>query len=260
MGKETYLKLQGKVALITGAGSGIGEATAWRMAGEGARVAVTGIPAAGVEGVAAALLAAGHDAIAIPTDVSQAVSVEAAVAQTVARWGRLDVLVPNAGIQMHTTDREIHTLPEEVWDGTHDVNYRGVYLTLKYGLAQMVAQGSGGAVVIVASVTAFSGKSPNVAYMSGKHGLIGLNRYVAVHYARYGIRCNAVCPGALERTPNHDIHPDAAGRAARIVAQVPLGRAGRPDEIAPLITFLATDDASYCTGASYLVDGGMSVA
>ena len=260
MGKETYMKLQGKVALITGAGSGIGEATAWRMAGEGARVAVTGIPAAGVEGVAAALLAAGHDAIAIPTDVSQAVSVEAAVAQTVARWGRLDVLVPNAGIQMHTTDREIHTLPEEVWDGTHDVNYRGVYLTLKYGLAQMVAQGSGGAVVIVASVTAFSGKSPNVAYMSGKHGLIGLNRYVAVHYARYGIRCNAVCPGALERTPNHDIHPDAAGRAARIVAQVPLGRAGRPDEIAPLITFLATDDASYCTGASYLVDGGMSVA
>ncbi len=254
------MKLQGKVALITGAGSGIGEATAWRMAGEGARVAVTGIPAAGVEGVAAALLAAGHDAIAIPTDVSQAVSVEAAVAQTVARWGRLDVLVPNAGIQMHTTDREIHTLPEEVWDGTHDVNYRGVYLTLKYGLAQMVAQGSGGAVVIVASVTAFSGKSPNVAYMSGKHGLIGLNRYVAVHYARYGIRCNAVCPGALERTPNHDIHPDAAGRAARIVAQVPLGRAGRPDEIAPLITFLATDDASYCTGASYLVDGGMSVA
>ena len=254
------MKLQGKVALITGAGSGIGEATAWRMAGERAKVAVTGIPADGVERVAAALIAAGHDAIAIPTDVSQAASVEAAVAQTVARWGRLDVLVPNAGIQMHTTDREIHTLPEDVWDRTHDVNYRGVYLTLKYGLAQMVAQGTGGAVVIVASVTAYSGKSPNVAYMSGKHGLIGLNRYVAVHYAQYGIRCNAVCPGALERTPNHDIHPDATGRAARIAATVPLGRPGRPDEIAPLITFLATDDASYCTGASYLVDGGMSVA
>ncbi|MCL4831528.1 MAG: SDR family oxidoreductase [Caldilineaceae bacterium] len=127
-------------------------------------------------------------------------------------------------------------------------------------MAQMVEQGTGGAVVIVASVTAFSGKSANVSYMSGKHGLLGLNRYVAVHYARYGIRCNAVCPGALERTPNHDIHPDAAGRAERIAAQVPLGRAARPDEIAPLITFLATDDASYCTGASYLVDGGMSVA
>lgn len=254
------MKLQGKIALITGAGSGIGEATAWRMADEGAKVAVTGIPADGVQRVAAALVAAGHDAIAIETDVSLAASVEAAVAQTVARWGRLDVLVPNAGIQLHNADREIHTLPEEVWDGTHDVNYRGVYLTLKYGLAQMVAQGSGGAVVIVASVTAFSGKSPNVAYMSGKHGLIGLNRYVAVHYAPYGIRCNAVCPGALERTPNHNEHPDAVGRAARIAAQVPLGRAGRPDEIAPLITFLATDDASYCTGASYLVDGGMSVA
>lgn len=254
------MKLQGKVALITGAGSGIGEATAWRMAGEGAKVAVTGIPAPGVERVVAELVAAGHDAIAIETDVSQAESMAAAVAQTVARWGRLDVLVPNAGIQLHTADREIHTLPEEIWDRTHDVNYRGVYLTLKYGLAQMVAQGSGGAVVIVASVTAYSGKSANVAYLSGKHGLIGLNRYVAVHYAKHGIRCNAVCPGALERTPNHDIHPDAAGRAKNIAAGVPLGRPGRPEEIAPMITFLATDDASYCTGASYLVDGGMSVA
>jgi len=254
------MKLQGKVALITGAGSGIGEATAWRMAGEGARIAVTGIPAAGVERVAAELNAAGRDAIAIPTDVSQAAAVEAAVQKTVARWGHLDVLVPNAGIQLHTTDRDIHTLPEAVWDRTHNVNYRGVYLTLKYGLAQMVAQGSGGVVVIVASVTAFSGRSANVAYLSGKHGLIGLNRYVAVHYAQYGIRCNAVCPGALERTPNHDMHPDIAGRAQRIAAQVPLGRPGRPDEIAPMITFLATDDASYCTGATYLVDGGMSVA
>ena len=254
------MKLLGKVALITGAGSGIGEATAWRMAGEGAKVAVTGIPAPGVERVAAELVAAGHDAIAIETDVAVAASVEAAVQQTVARWGRLDVLVPNAGIQLHSADREIHTLPEEIWDRTHDVNYRGVYLTLKYGLAQMVAQGWGGAVVIVASVTAYSGKSANVAYLPGKHGLIGLNRYVAVHYAKHGIRCNAVCPGALERTPNHDIHPDAAGRAERITTQVPLGRPGRPEEIAPMITFLATDDASYCTGASYLVDGGMSVA
>lgn len=254
------MKLVGKVALITGAGSGIGEATAWRMAGEGAKIAITGIPAPGVERVAAALVEAGHDAIAIETDVSVASSVEAAVAQTVARWGGLDVLVPNAGIQLHTTDREIHTLPEEVWDRTHDVNYRGVYLTLKYGLAQMVAQGTGGAVVIVASVTAYSGKSANVAYLSGKHGLIGLNRYVAVHYAKYGIRCNAVCPGALEKTPNHDIHPDAAGRAERIAATVPLGRPARPDEIAPMIAFLAGDEASYCTGAAYLVDGGMSAA
>lgn len=254
------MKLNKKVALITGAGSGIGEATAWRMAEEGASIAVAGIPADGVERVAGELAAAGHDAIPLETDVSLAESVASAVQATVARWGHLDILVPNAGIQLHTTDREIHTLPEEVWDRTHDVNYRGVYLTLKYGLAQMVAQGTGGAVVIVASVTAFSGKSANVAYLSGKHGLIGLNRYVAVHYAKHGIRCNAVCPGALERTPNHDIHPDAAGRAERIAAGVPLGRPGRPEEIAPMIAFLASDDASYCTGAAYLVDGGMSVA
>ena len=107
---------------------------------------------------------------------------------------------------------------------------------------------------------AFRGKAANVAYLSGKHGLIGRNRYVAVHYAEHGIRCNAVCPGALERTPNHDIHPDAQGRAERIAAGVPLGRPGRPAEIAPMIAFLASDDASYCTGAAYLVDGGLAAA
>lgn len=254
------MKLQNRVALITGAGSGIGEATAWRMAAEGARIAVVGIPAEGVERVAGALNQAGHEALAIPTDVSQGKQVAAAVQRTVERFGRLDILVPNAGIQLHDQDRDIHTLPEEVWDRTHAVNYRGVYLTLKHGLAQMVAQGDGGVVVIVSSVTAFSGKSPNVAYLSGKHGLIGLNRYVAVHYAKYGIRCNAVCPGALERTPMHDIHPDPEGRRARMEAAIPLGRLGRPEDIAPFITFLCTDDASYATGAAYLVDGGLTAA
>ncbi|RME62578.1 MAG: SDR family oxidoreductase [Caldilineae bacterium] len=254
------MKLRDRVALITGAGSGIGEATAWRMATEGAHIAVVGIPQEGVERVAAALNEAGHQALAIPTDVSQAEQVAAAVEQTVAHFGRLDILVANAGIQLHDQDRDLHTLPEEVWDRTHAVNYRGVFLTLKYGLAQMVKQGEGGAVVIVSSVTAFSGRSPNVAYLSGKHGLIGLNRYVAVHYAKNGIRCNAVCPGALERTPMHHIHPDPEGRRARMVAQIPLGRLGKPEEIAPFITFLCTDEASYATGAAYLVDGGMTAA
>lgn len=253
------MKLSGRVALITGAGSGIGEATAWRMAEEGARIAVTGIPTAGVERVAQALTDAGHDALAIPTDVADPAQVQAAVQQTVERWGRLDILVPNAGVQLHQQDREIHTLPEEIWDRTQDVNYRGVYLTLKHGLAQMVAQQSG-VVVIVISVTAYSGRSGNVAYLSSKHGLMGLNRYVAVHYARHGIRCVAVCPGALERTPMHDEHPDPGGRQQRLEEDIPLGRLGRPEEIAPFITFLATDDAGYCNGAAYLVDGGLAAA
>jgi NAD(P)-dependent dehydrogenase (short-subunit alcohol dehydrogenase family) len=254
------MKLKDKVALITGAGSGVGAATARRMAAEGAQVVVTGIPAAGVHAVAEELKTNGHAALGIPTDVSDAQQIEDAIQQTVAHFGQLDILVPNAGIQLHDRDMNLHELPAEVWDQTHDVNYRGVYLTCKYGLAQFLRQGDGGVIVIVASVTAFSGASVNPAYMAGKHGLIGLNRYIAVHYARYGVRCNAVCPGALERTPNHDIHLDPAGREARLTAKIPLGRLGTPDDIAPFITFLATPEAAYATGAYFLVDGGLSVS
>jgi NAD(P)-dependent dehydrogenase (short-subunit alcohol dehydrogenase family) len=230
------------------------------MAAEGACVAAAGIPAEGVHAVAGDLAAEGYPALAIPTDVAEASQVEAAVAQTVERFGRLDIVVANAGIQLHTQDLDLHELPEEVWDQTHNVNYRGVYLTTKYGLAQFLKQGQGGMIVIVSSVTAFSGASPNVAYLSGKHGLLGLNRYIAVHYARHGVRCNAVCPGALERTPNHNIHPNPEGREARLTSKIPLGRLGRPEDIAPFITFLCTPEASYATGAFFLIDGGLSVS
>ncbi len=254
------MKLSGKVALITGAGSGIGAATARLMTREGAQVVCVGLPAAGVQAVAAELTAAGHAALAIAADVSDGAQMAAAVAQTVDHFGRLDLVVANAGIQLHTEDVNLHELPEEIWDRTHDVNYRGVYLTCKHGLAQLVKQGEGGAIVIVASVTALNGRSVNPAYMSGKHGLIGLTRYIAVHYARYGIRCNAVCPGALQRTPNHEIHPDPMGREQTLNARAPLGRLGRPEEIAPMITFLCSNDASYATGAHFVIDGGLSVA
>ncbi len=254
------MKLLGKAALITGAGSGIGAATARLMADEGASIAVAGLPAAAVENVAAELLGRGARAVAVVADVSDARQVEAAVAQTVEAFGRLDILVPNAGIQLHNEDVNLHELPEEVWDRTHNVNYRGVFLTCKAGLAQFVRQGDGGVIVIVASVTALSGRSANVAYVSGKHGLIGLNRYIAVHYAKHGIRCNAVLPGALERTPNFDVHPDPVGRAEKLRQTIPLGRPGTPEEIAPFITFLATPDAAYATGAMFVVDGGLSVA
>jgi NAD(P)-dependent dehydrogenase (short-subunit alcohol dehydrogenase family) len=254
------MKLQGKVALITGAGSGIGAATAHSMAAEGASVALVGLPTAGVEAVADELRRAGHAALAITCDVADGAQVAAATAQTVAHFGRLDIAVANAGIQLHQEDVNLHELPEAVWDRTHDVNYRGVYLTCKHALAQLVKRGEGGALVIVASVTAMNGRSPNPAYLSGKHGLIGLNRYIAVHYAHAGIRCNAVCPGALARTPNHDRHPNPDGREASLAARIPLGRLGRPEEIAPMITFLCTPAASYATGAYFLIDGGLSVA
>lgn len=252
-------KLDNKVALITGAGSGIGAATARLMAQEGAKIAVTGVPADGVMAVAKELTDAGYEAVGIPTDVSQPDQVEAAVAQTVETFGSLDILVPNAGIQMHKEDVDLHALPEDVWDHTHNINYRGVYLTTKYGLAQMVKQQTGGVVTIVASITALNGASRNVSYMSGKHGLIGLARYIAVHYAKHNIRCNSVCPGALARTPNHDQHPDPDGRDQRLRDAIPLGRVGVPEDIAPMITFLSTPDASYATGANFVIDGGLTV-
>jgi len=252
-------KLQGKVALITGAGSGIGAASARLMAAGGASVAITGIPEDGVIAVAAEITASGGSAIAIPTDVSDPAQVEAAVAQTVGAFGRLDIVVPNAGIQMHREDRNLHELPEAVWDRTHDVNYKGQYFACKYALAQMVRQGEGGVVIIVASITALKGTTPNVAYSTGKAGLVNLARPIPVHYGPQGIRANSICPGALDRTPDHDDLPNPAARAARTVEKIPLGRLGTAEDIAPFIAFLASDDASYATGANFVIDGGFTV-
>jgi NAD(P)-dependent dehydrogenase (short-subunit alcohol dehydrogenase family) len=252
--------LADKVALITGAGSGIGAETARRMADAGAAVSLVGIPAEGVESVAADINDRGGKALALPTDVSDGAAMEASVKQTVESFGRLDIVVASAAVQMHNEDRTLHQMDDAIWDRTHDINYRGVYLTCKHALAQMVDQGDGGAIVIVSSVTAFSGSTANVSYASGKHGLIGLARHIGVHYAEHGIRCNAVCPGALEKTPNHDVHPDPEGRATRLEENIPLGRPGTPADIAPWIVFLATPDAGYATGAVFTIDGGLTVS
>jgi NAD(P)-dependent dehydrogenase (short-subunit alcohol dehydrogenase family) len=254
------MQLEGKVALITGAGTGIGAATARRMADEGAAVAVVGLPADRTEAVAHEIRKRGGRAIGVVADVSDPSAVSAAVAATIEEFGRLDIAVPNAGIQLHDRDVNLHELADEVWDRTHAVNYRGVYLTCKYALRQFVSQGTGGVIVIVASVTGLNGRSANPSYMSGKSGLIGLGRYIAVHYAKHGVRCNTICPGALERTPNHDLHPDPEGRRAATTRRIPLGRLATPEDIAPWITFLATDEASYATGANFVVDGGLTVA
>lgn len=246
--------------MITGAGSGIGAATARMMAAEGAAIAIVGIPRKGVRAVAGEIEAAGGRASGIVTDVADGDQVAAAVACAVEAFGGLDILVPNAGIQMHREDVDLETLPEEVWDRTHNINYRGQYLTCKHGLAQMMRQGTGGVITIVSSITALRGTSRNVAYATGKAGLVNLARHIAVHYGRYGIRCNSICPGALEQTPDHGDHPDPEGRAATMQQKIPLGRLGRPEDIAPFITFLATEDASYATGANFVIDGGITIS
>jgi len=253
------MQLEGKVALITGGGSGIGAATARHMAREGASVALAGIPAAGVRSVADELGGAGFAAEGIPTDVSKSADVEAAVAAAVARFGRLDILVPNAAVQYHDRDVVVHELADDTWNEVLGVNLTGVFLTCKFGLRQMLRQGEGGAVVIVSSIAAIGGRSPNAAYVTSKRALLALGRHIAINYAAHGIRCNTVCPGALERTPNHDLHPNPESRKQRLEGVIPLGRLGTPEDIAGFIAFLASGEAGYATGANFVVDGGRSV-
>ncbi|MCH9672411.1 MAG: SDR family oxidoreductase [Gammaproteobacteria bacterium] len=250
------MRLDNKVIFITGGGTGIGAATTRYMLNLGAKVAIAGIPAAPLESLADEL---GPNCLALPTDVTDEGQVAAAIAATVEAFGDVDAVVANAGIQRHKTDIDITTMDEVEWERTQDVNLRGVFRTVKHGLAQMIRQGHGGSVVIVSSITAISGGSANVSYMTAKSGLLGLNRHIAVHYAKHGIRSNAVCPGALEQTPDWAEHPNQDGRRRAMERDIPLGRLGKSEDIAPFIAFLTSDDASYSTGAQYVIDGGITI-
>lgn len=254
------MKVDGKSVLITGGGSGIGAATARYLAERGATVALAGIPANALEAVAAEINSAGGKALALETDVTKEVEIQSAIARTVERFGRLDAVVANAGVQRHRTDKDLFAMSEEEWDLTQDVNLRGVFRTCKHGLAQMIEQGNGGSIVIVSSITALNGRTPNVSYMTAKSGLLGLNRHIAVHYAKHGIRSNAICPGALEQTPDWGDHPDPDGREQAMIDMTPLGRLGTSEDIAPWIAFLIADEASFATGGTFVVDGGITVS
>ncbi|MCC6627908.1 MAG: SDR family oxidoreductase [Chloroflexi bacterium] len=253
------MRLDHKVALITGAGSGIGAATARRMAAAGAAVGLVGRTAATVEAVAAEITAAGGQALAVPADVSVPAQIEAATARTVATFGRLDIVVVNAAIQLHGFDQPLHDLPEEAWDATQDVNLRGAYLTCRAGLRVLLARDEGGSVIIVSSVTALAGLAPqNPAYTASKGGLLALGRALAVQYGPQRIRVNVVCPGALAAPPDVERLADPVAREHRLANQIPLGRLGEFDEIAPMLVFLASDDARYATGGVFVVDGGLT--
>jgi NAD(P)-dependent dehydrogenase (short-subunit alcohol dehydrogenase family) len=251
--------MSGKVALITGASSGIGRATAEAFAAKGARVALAARREDELAALVAEIEARGGQAIAIKTDVSVATDVERMVARAIEVFGRIDYVVNAAGIE--GTFALISDLDEEEWDRVLDINLKGTFLCLKYEARAMLAGGRGGAIVNVGSVNSFLGFPSGSAYVASKHGLIGLTSSVSAELAPQGIRVNLVCPGIID-TPMHRRLRGIIGDALydTVMQQsVHTRRLGRPEEIAQAILFLCSDEASYVTGTTLTPDGGFTL-
>lgn len=249
------MRLQGKVALITGGTSGIGSATAIRFAQEGARVAVTGRDAGRGGKVVDTIVADGGQAIFIRSDVRLAEACRRAVEQTLERFGQIDILFNNAGV-FHP--RTVPDCSEEEWDETIDSSLKGAFLMSKYALPSMIERGSG-SIIHTSSGWGILGGNDAAAYCAAKGGLVVMAKAMAIDHGPQGIRVNCVCPGDV-LTPM--LHDDAAKRGmawedyAAGAIQRPLGRIGTVDEIASAVLFLASDESSFVTGEALVVDGG----
>ena len=253
-------RLQGKVALITGAGSGIGREAALLFAREGARVvAVDRDEAAAKEAVGRiAEGATDGGAVAVVADVAVAADCEAMVAAAEEEFGRLDVLFNNAGVMLSSDDDALST-DEATWDTTLDVNAKGVFLGCKYGIPALRRAGGGSIVNTASFVAKLGAATSQVAYTASKGAVLALTRELAVIHAREGIRVNALCPGPL-RTELLMKFLDTDEKRHRRLVHIPMGRFGEAHEIAKAALFLASDDSSFMTGAQLVVDGGLTAA
>jgi NAD(P)-dependent dehydrogenase (short-subunit alcohol dehydrogenase family) len=250
------LSFENKVALVTGAASGMGLATAKAFAEAGAAVVLADFKADAVKAEAQKLVAAGHRAIAVRCDVSDDSQVAAMVDRTVAEFGRIDAAFNNAGVMARIAPTANST--REDWDRVIGINLRGVWSCMKHELRQMQHQGSG-AIVNNASVGALTGNPGIGSYIASKHGVVGLTRTAALEYIKHGIRVNAVNPGLIDTQVARDVVSGNEQAYDEIAKHVPIGRAGRPEEIASAVLWLCSSGASYVVGHALTVDGGMTV-
>jgi NAD(P)-dependent dehydrogenase (short-subunit alcohol dehydrogenase family) len=252
--------LKGKVAVITGAASGIGRASALLFARAGARVALADLRAAELEGTVSEVQAQGGEVISIAADLGRPDDCAAVVAGAVRALGRLDVLLNNAGVGTMVVGGTVESITLDHWDLAQDVNVRAIYLVTRAAVPHLRAAG-GGAIVNIASVSAFRGsvERPSHAYAASKGAVLALTRALAASYGRERIRINAICPGTIRTRLTADI-VDRVEQASREGHGIPLGRVGEPEDIARCALFLASDDASFITGAQIVVDGGAMAA
>jgi NAD(P)-dependent dehydrogenase (short-subunit alcohol dehydrogenase family) len=250
------MRLKGQVAIVTGAGAGIGRGIAERFASEGAAVVVAEVNAAGGEATIQTIRTAGGEAMFVPTDVSDEAQVKQMVGKALDRYGRIDVLCNNAAVLFFEEETRAHELSNETWDRTLSVNLRGYWLTSKYVIPAMLRQGSG-SIIHVASPTGIFGFTRLTAYSTSKGGVLGLMRAMAVDYAPDHIRVNAIVPGTIDTPMNAQELSDPAARV-RYSEITPARRLGTPQDIAGIAVFLASKDSDYCVGGIFTVDGGLT--
>ncbi len=252
------IRMEGKVAVVTGGATGIGQATARKLCELGASVAILDRNAEAAQTTVEALRNAGFTASFHPCDVTVESEVRAAMTAAVQQYGTLDILVSNAGIQRYG---DVVTTSSRLWDETMNVHVKGCFHATKYAIPAMLASG-GGAIVVVASVQSFTAINNSAAYVAAKHALLGITRAIALDFASRNIRANCVCPGAID-TPMLRDTANLTASPEKMIETIgrmhALGRIGRPEEVANAIAFLASDAASFITGTSLIVDGGLLV-
>ena len=249
------MRLNGKVALITGGGSGIGKASCLLFAREGAKVVVVDLKRETAEATAKEI---GSGARAFAADVSKAKDAEGMVRFAEEQFGRLDIVFNNAGV-FHPDDDSVTNTSEEIWDMVININLKGVFLGCKYAVPALLRAG-GGSIINTASFVAVMGAAtPQIAYTASKGGVLAMTREIAVEFARKNIRANALCPGPVETPLLQELLSDPARRQRRLV-HIPPGRFGKAEEMANAALFLASDESSFVNGSTFLVDGGITAA